>query len=96
MFPAAPPFLHLLTYLASTAPNALSDLKAKLKGFLKSKTSKKTEKPAEAAKPAEPTPTNGAAATETTPAVPAPAAARKYRRMTLLLIGPEADILSSS
>lgn len=81
--------LYLLTYLASTAPNALSDLKAKLKGFLKSKTSKKTEKPAEkpaeAAKPVEATPTNGAAPTTTTAAEPVPAAARTYHHTSLCL-----------
>lgn len=95
---AAHTILYLLTSLVSTAPNALADLKAKLKGFIKSKTSKKTEKPAEkpaeAAKPVEATPTNGAAPTETTPAVPAPApaVARKYHHTTILLIRSEADI----
>jgi cell division septation protein DedD len=63
-----------------TAPNALSELKAKFKSLLKGgKKSKKTEeKPAEAAKPAEPTPATTAAPTETaadTEATPAPAPA---------------------
>jgi len=58
-------------------------LKAKLKNLFKGKKSKKTEdKPAEAAaKPAEPTPTDGAAATETTTAE-TPAPAGKWHNMT--------------
>jgi hypothetical protein len=63
------------TYLTqyTTAPNALSDLKSRLKNLIRGKKSKKPEagKPAEGAKPAEPTPTNGAAPTETTTATEA-------------------------
>jgi cell division septation protein DedD len=63
-----------------TAPNALSELKAKFKSLLKGgkKSKKPEEKPAEAAKPAEPTPATTAAPTETaaaTEATPAPAPA---------------------
>jgi len=48
------------------APNALTDLKAKLKGLFK-KTKKTEEKPATATKTEEPA-TNGATATEAAPA----------------------------
>lgn len=66
--------IHLLLL----APNAISNLKAKLKGFLKSKTSgKKEEKPAEV-KPTEPTGTDKPAPTETGVQEPAPVAVRKY------------------
>ncbi|KAH8789406.1 hypothetical protein F5882DRAFT_107446 [Hyaloscypha sp. PMI_1271] len=52
-------------------PNALSDLKAKLKNLLKGKKSKKAEdKPAETTKTEQPA-TNGATATEAAPPVPA-------------------------
>jgi hypothetical protein len=59
----------------STAPNALSQLKAKLKGLLKSK---KADKPAETTKPADTAtkPTEAAAAEAA--ADPVAAAARKY------------------
>jgi len=51
------------------APNALNDLKAKLKGLFK-KSKKTEEKPAAATKTEEPA-TNGATATEAAPAEPA-------------------------
>jgi hypothetical protein len=68
------------------APNTLSDLKAKLKGFLKGKKTKE-EKPVEAAKPTEPTP--AAAPTETTTATdatPAPVPAGKSPCLLCFLI----------
>jgi hypothetical protein len=63
--------VHLLTRFFLPAPNALSDLKAKIKNLLKGKKSKKAEdKPAAATKTEEPA-TNGATATEAAPAEPA-------------------------
>jgi ElaB/YqjD/DUF883 family membrane-anchored ribosome-binding protein len=65
----------LLTSSSLPAPNALSELKSKIKGFLKGKKSKKEDKPVEATKTEA---TNGATATEVAPAEPTPAAdARK-------------------
>jgi hypothetical protein len=61
----------LLTRFFLPAPNALSDLKAKLKNLLKGKKSKKAEdKPAETTKTEQPA-TNGATATEAASPVPA-------------------------
>lgn len=60
-----------------TAPNALNNLKAKLKAVFKKKDEKKAEsKPAEASKPAETAPATAAAATE--PAKTETAPAGKY------------------
>jgi hypothetical protein len=57
----------LLTYLFLPAPNALSDLKAKIKSLLKGKSKKAEDKPVEATKTEEPATT----ATEAAPAEPA-------------------------
>ena len=65
--------------LLSAAPNALSGIKAKIKGLLKGK---KKDNATETTKPTE-TATNGATPAETTTASePAPVAARKSRRAT--------------
>ena len=71
---------HLLTS-PWEAPNALNDLKAKLKGLFKSKSKKPAEEKKEDVKPTETT--NGAAPTETAPAAAEPAAARKWSCDTL-------------
>lgn len=75
-----------------TAPNALADLKSKLKGFFKSKngtkpTAKPADKPAEVAAPvAAATATAGEAPTATKDAVdPTPAAAGKPLRAITIL-----------
>ena len=59
-----------LTCSILPAPNALSDLKAKLKGLLKGKSKKTAEKPVEPTKTEQP-------ATTATEAAPAEPAARK-------------------
>lgn len=62
-----------------TAPNALSDLKARLKGLLSRKKTKKEAKPAATA-------TTAPAATETAPTEPTPAAAGKSSTCTNILL----------
>jgi len=65
-----------------TAPNAINDLKARLKGLFGKKAKKTEDKPAEAAKPTEPTPAVAAPATETKPAEPVPATEAKPETST--------------
>jgi len=81
-----PSMLHAFTDMSLfvTAPNTLTDLKARFKGLVRGKKSKKPEadKTTEAAKPAEHTAAsaNGSAPTETTAAAePAPATAPKTK-----------------
>jgi hypothetical protein len=67
MFPS---LIYILILIILTAPNAIADLKAKLKSFLSRKKTKKEGKPTETA-------TTAPAATTTAPAEPVPATAGK-------------------